>query len=211
MLPGVSDEVLQRRFQYETEGIDVEGVDPDPLVQFDRWFVEAAVDIDEANAMVLSTVGPQGPSSRAVLLRSFREGRFVFFTNRSSRKGDDIAFDDRVALLFPWFVHHRQVRITGRASAVAEEESDAYFAGRPRDSQAGAVASPQSKPIPGREWLEQRVTEILSGPITRPEHWGGYAVAPSSFEFWQGRSGRLHDRIRYTAYGPDWKIERLAP
>lgn len=211
MLRPVTDEALGRRIDYETAGIDVDDVDPDPVAQFERWFVDASNDIFEANAMVLSTSGPDGPSSRAVLLREFRAGRFVFYTNRSSHKGTDIASDPRVALLFPWFVHHRQVRITGTAVAIPDDESDAYFASRPREAQAGAVASPQSRPIPDRAWLEARVAEALEGPISRPAHWGGYAVTPTTFEFWQGRRNRLHDRIRYTAGDGGWTIERLAP
>ena len=206
------EDALGRRIQYETTGIDVADVDPDPFVQFERWFADAAADIAEANAMVLSTAGPLGPSSRAVLLRDIHDGQFVFYTNRASRKGQDIGSDPRVTLLFPWFSLHRQLRIDGSAAPVPDAMSDAYFASRPVESQAGAVASPQSRPIPSREWLERRfVSAMEAGSIERPEEWGGYGVTPTTFEFWQGRAGRLHDRIRYTRSDPGWIRDRLAP
>jgi pyridoxamine 5'-phosphate oxidase len=208
----VIEDALMRRTQYETVGIDLADVDPDPFVQFGRWFAEAAADIVEANAMVLATHGPDGPSSRAVLLRDVADGRFVFYTNRASRKGRDIATDDRVSLLFPWFSIHRQVRIDGVARPVSDEMSDAYFSSRPRESRAGAVASPQSEPIPSRQWLEDRVAAVLaSEEIDRPDAWGGYGVEPAVFEFWQGRPNRLHDRVRYRRSGLAWIRERLAP
>ena len=209
-LPVIED-ALMRRTQYETVGIDRDDVDPDPFVQFRRWFAEAAEDIVEANAMVLATSGPGGPSSRAVLLRDIHDGRFVFYTNRSSRKGRDIAADNRVSLLFPWFSIHRQVRIDGVAHPVGDEMSDAYFRSRPRESQASAVASPQSAAIPSREWLEERVATALASEIRRPDEWGGYGVEPAVFEFWQGRPNRLHDRVRYRRSETTWIRERLAP
>lgn len=203
---------MSRRIQYEATGIDVADVDPDPYIQFERWFAEAAQDIVEANAMVLSTTGPDGPSSRAVLLREITDGRFVFYTNRASRKGHDIEYEPTVSLLFPWFSLHRQIRIEGRADPVSDEMSDAYFESRPFESRAGAVASPQSEPIPSREWLEERVAVVRKqGSVERPEHWGGYGVQPMMFEFWQGRPNRLHDRIRYVHSEAGWIRERLAP
>lgn len=203
---------MSRRIQYEATGIDVADVDPDPYVQFERWFTEAAQDIVEANAMVLSTTGPDGPSSRAVLLREITDGTFVFYTNRASRKGRDIESEPVVSLLFPWFSLHRQIRIEGRAEPVSDDMSDAYFASRPFESQAGAAASPQSEPIPSREWLEDRVAEISAQEtVDRPQHWGGYGVLPMMFEFWQGRPNRLHDRIRYVRSESAWIRERLAP
>ncbi|MDX1447889.1 MAG: pyridoxamine 5'-phosphate oxidase [Acidimicrobiia bacterium] len=206
------EDALARRIQYETAGIDIADTDPDPYVQFERWFADAAGDILEANAMILSTSGSDGPSARAVLLRGVDDGRFVFFTNRQSRKARDIDVEPRVSLLFPWFVLHRQVRIEGTIETVADDVSDQYFASRPPESRAGAIASPQSHPIESREWLEQRVAEVLSaGDLSRPDHWGGFAVAPTSFEFWQGRANRLHDRILYRASEAGWIRERLAP
>ena len=206
------EDALMRRTQYQTAGIDLADVDPDPYVQFRRWFTEAAADIVEANAMVLSTAGPDGPSSRAVLLRDIHEGRFVFYTNRTSRKGRDIAADNHVSLLFPWFSIHRQVRIDGVARPVSDEMSDTYFASRPRESRASAVVSPQSEPIPSREWLEDRVGDALAAEeIHRPDMWGGYGVEPATFEFWQGRPNRLHDRVRYRRSESAWIRDRLAP
>ena len=211
MLRRVDDAALRRRVQYESDGIDVDGLDPDPIRQFASWFTDAESDIAEPNAMVLSTFGPEGPSSRAVLLRRVHDGRFVFFTNRRSRKGRDIAAEPRVSLLFPWFVQHRQVRVDGLATTVDDSVSDAYFAERPPGSRAGAIASPQSEVIPSRAWLEEAVEAAASGPLDRPEQWGGYEVTPSAFEFWQGRRNRLHDRIRYVVDGAGWRRERLAP
>lgn len=208
----VIEDALSRRIQYEATGIDLADTDPDPYLQFERWFANAAEDIVEANAMILSTAGTDGPSSRAVLLREVRDGSFVFYTNRESRKSTDIASDPRVSLLFPWFALHRQVRIEGTVDVVPDEMSDEYFDSRPPESRAGAIASPQSKPILSREWLERRVAEILeSGDLARPQHWGGYAVTPTVFEFWQGRPNRLHDRIQYSRAGYGWVRERLAP
>lgn len=211
-LADVIEDALSRRVQYETTGIDVTDTHPDPFVQFERWFGEAAAEIVEANAMILSTAGPDGPSGRAVLLREIQDGRFVFYTNRESRKSVDIAADPRVSLLFPWFVLHRQVRIEGTVDLVSDGMSDEYFDSRPVESRAGAIASPQSRPILSREWLERRVAEVLaSGDLARPDRWGGYGVTPTLFEFWQGRPNRLHDRIQYSRAGEGWVRERLAP
>ena len=188
----------------------------DPIEQFDRWFSEAiSAEVEEPNAMILSTVSERGaPSARTVLMKSFDVDGFVFFTNTGSRKGKEIEFEPRVSLLFVWLPLHRQVRVDGTAHPVSEAESDSYFASRPFAAQIGALASPQSSVIPSRQWLEERVQKLHEStppPIVRPSTWGGYRVAPSTFEFWQGRPNRLHDRICFVADGARWSKMRLAP
>lgn len=190
----------------------------DPIAQFARWFDEASrAGIDKPNAMTLSTVGADGrPASRVVLLSSFDERGFVFHGNYESRKGGDIAHAPWVALLFWWDPPGYQVRIEGRAEKTRPEESDAYFAQRPRGSQLGAWASDQSRAIESRAALEARLAETerryAGGPVPRPPHWGGYRVFPLAIEFWENREDRLHDRVRYerTEQG-GWRAVRLAP
>ncbi len=189
---------------------------PDPVEQFDRWFSDAiAAEVDEPNAMVLSTVSAEGaPSSRAVLLKSFDKDGFVFYTNRSSRKGIEIAANPKVSLLFLWLPLHRQVRIEGAAQPMDDSESDDYFSSRPVDAQFSAAASPQSSVIESRKWLEDSVASLRASsahPPPRPPAWGGLRVDPSAFEFWQGRPSRLHDRIRYETSRQGWVRVRLAP
>ena len=177
--------------------------------------------LHEPNAFVLSTVGADcTPSSRIVLLKGLDDRGFVFFTNYASRKGDDLVSNAHCALLFPWHQLERQVRVEGTATRLSEAENDAYFATRPRSSQVGAWASPQSEVVPGRAALdaryEQVVTRFGEGDVPRPGHWGGYCVSPERVEFWQGRLGRMHDRLRYRrvatdSTGPAWTTERLAP
>jgi len=205
------------RQQYQTDGLDRAEVDPDPIVQFGRWFAEVeAAGLWEPNAMVVSTVDATGwPSARIVLLKALDERGFVFFTNYSSDKGRDLDANPRAALTFFWTELRRQVRVRGPAQRITEADSDAYFASRPRGSQLGAWASPQSEVVAGREVLEQRYAELeaeyAASDIPRPEHWGGYAVEPIVVEFWQGRENRLHDRIRYERTDGAWSIARLAP
>jgi len=204
------------RNQYHKGELDVSSVHPDPFVQFAGW-MQQAIDagIDEPNAMALATSDANGqPSVRMVLLKGLDEQGFVFFTNYTSRKGNEISANSQVALVFFWRELERQVRIEGRAAVVSREESDDYFYSRPLESRASAVISPQSQVIPDRDALEGKLRALLSGDekeITRPEHWGGYRVYPEMIEFWQGRPGRLHDRIRYTRHDRSWKIQRLAP
>jgi pyridoxamine 5'-phosphate oxidase len=193
-------------------------VDPSPLPLFTRWFEEAeTAQVPEPSAMTLATARVDGtPSARIVLLRGFDDRGFVFYTNYQSRKGDELAGNPRAALVFFWERFQRQIRVEGRVEKVSADESDAYFRMRPFGHQLGACLSPQSRPIPGRLFLEERMDELLQEyagkEVPRPPHWGGYRVVPHLVEFWQGRPNRLHDRIRYRRVdnGP-WTIERLAP
>lgn len=191
---------------------------PDPFAQFDRWLADAEASGDpEPSAMTLATVSATGqPSARTVLLRGVDPRGFRFFTNRTSRKGRELAANPACALVFRWAGPQRQVCITGRAEPLGDEESDAYFATRPRGHRLGAWASDQSTVIPSRDVLEQRLAELEAqypGDVPRPPHWGGYVVAPDTFELWQNRADRLHDRLRYRRDGDagGWLVERLAP
>jgi pyridoxamine 5'-phosphate oxidase len=214
-------DIARLRKDYALASLDVADVAPDPVAQFDKWLHEAlAAQLPEPTAMSLATVDAEGrPSSRIVLLKGCDARGFVFFTNYASRKGRELAGNPHAALLFHWIELERTVRIEGRVARVSAEESDTYFASRPLGSRIGAVASPQSERIPDRAWLEQRVAEAEARhgtTVPRPEHWGGYRLAPERLEFWQGRRSRLHDRLRYvrSAAGEGssgWSIERLAP
>ena len=193
-------------------------LDPNPFVQFDRWYEEAkAVTSRLPEAMTLATSGEDGiVSARAVLLKGFDQHGFVFFTNYNSRKAAQLRENPRAALCFFWPMLDRQVRIEGAVVKTTEEESDAYFETRPRGSQLGAWASCQSQVIPGRGDLDQRFAELdacyKERQIPRPPHWGGYRVIPVLIEFWQGRPDRLHDRFVYRLReAKDWIIERLSP
>ena len=194
-------------------------IDKNPFAQFTRWFEEAKqAQPLMAEAMTLATSGPEGQvSARVVLLKSFDERGFVFFTNYNSAKAEQLRENARAALCFYWPGLERQVRIEGASVRVTEEESDAYFATRPRGSQLGAWASSQSRVIAGRGDLEHRFHELEATykdrPVPRPPHWGGYRIIPILIEFWQGRSDRLHDRFVYRlrADAKDWVIERLSP
>ena len=205
------------RKEYAAHGVDRHELHADPLVQFKAWFEQAKVaGVVEPNAMVLSTLDLEhGPTSRTVLLKAADERGYSFFTNYLSRKSQHLARDPRVALLFPWFSLERQIHITGRVVRTSEEESLAYFARRPYGSQLGALASDQSALIPDRKHLEERLVELKArhpeGQVPKPEHWGGYRVIPETYEFWQGRTNRLHDRFLYTSSGQGWEIRRLAP
>lgn len=206
------------RRNYTRESLSETGVKPDPFQQFDHWFREALnSELPEPNAMTLATAGRDGrPGARTVLLKGFDHQGFVFYTNFESRKGQEIDENPNVALLFTWLELERQIRIEGTAARVSEAEAEAYFQSRPKGSQIGAWASPQSQVIPGREALEQKMEELNETfkhdeNLPLPPFWGGYRVHPDHFEFWQGRENRLHDRIRYTRTDTGWKIERLAP
>lgn len=189
----------------------------DPFELFDSWYREAREsEPNDSNAMVLATVNAEGqPSARMVLLKGHGPEGFVFYTNRESRKAQDLHEGAKVALLFHWKSLRRQVRIEGDVRFATDAESDAYFATRGRDSQLGAWASDQSRPLDARETFEARFEEVKARfegrDVPRPPHWGGYRLKPTAFEFWQGRPSRLHDRLRYVADGQAWKIERLSP
>jgi len=187
-----------------------------PLAQFERWLADALRDEDgEPNAMTLATVREDGtPDARVVLLRGCDRHGLVFYTNYESCKGKQLASNPAVTLVFYWSGANRQVRIDGRAERVSAAESDAYFATRPRGHQVSAWASEQSATLAGRHVIEERAHDIVErfpGDIPRPEQWGGYRVVPISFEFWQGRRDRFHDRIRYRRTEASWHMERLAP
>jgi pyridoxamine 5'-phosphate oxidase len=210
-------DLSSRRFEYETAGLDVADVAADPIEQWQRWYSEAvAADCTEPNAFVLSTIDADSwPQSRYLLVRGADQRGFSFFTNYESAKSQQLAESGRASMLFTWLQLHRQVRVVGDVERLPEQESDEYFASRPRESQIGAWSSPQSEPIPDRQWLEQRVEQMAAtfgdGPITRPTFWGGWLLRPRLFEFWQGRPSRLHDRVQYTPTSDGWQLSRLAP
>jgi pyridoxamine 5'-phosphate oxidase len=197
-------------------GFDEAQADADPLLQFDRWFADAA-GLPEPTAMVLATVSASGrPRARMVLLKSHDASGFTFYTNRTSRKGSDLAEVPRVCLLFPWYPMQRQVIIEGPVTPLTTEQSESYFRSRPRGSQLGAWASRQSSVIGSRRELDERFAELErrwpeGTEVPMPGFWGGYLVRPEVYEFWQGRVNRLHDRLRYRRDGGRWVIERLAP
>jgi pyridoxamine 5'-phosphate oxidase len=195
--------------------LDESDLDPEPLRQFAAWFEEAeAAGMRAPEAMALATATADGrPSVRMVLLKGFDERGFVFFTGYESRKGVELAANPRAALLFYWDPLGRQVRIEGRVERVAETESDAYFASRPRGAQISASVSPQSRVVESRPQLETAAAklEARGGELPRPPTWGGFRVEPETYEFWQHRANRLHDRLRYRREDDRWVIERLGP
>jgi len=208
-----------RRIQYETAGLDFDDLDESPVQQWHAWYVEAVeAELAEPNAMAVSTIDAEGmPDSRIVLVRGLDDDGLTFFGNYNSAKGQQIDANPVASAVFPWIGLHRQVRVRGSIEMLPRHESDAYFASRPRDSQLGAWASPQSEVIEGRDILNQRHAEFAEKfagvEVLRPPHWGGWLLVPEVFEFWQGRPNRLHDRFRYRRDDAtqDWAIERLAP
>ena len=191
-------------------------LDPDPIEQFRTWFAEAESEAPLAEAVALATVDGEGlPDARMVLLKGFGPDGFRFFTNYESAKALQLDAGGAAALIAYWRELDRQVRVRGTVERLVAEDSDAYFATRPRDSQLGAWASPQSRPLESRAELDTRLAEATErydgGAVPRPAHWGGYLLRPRSIEFWQGQVARLHDRFRYARDGDGWRIERLAP
>jgi pyridoxamine 5'-phosphate oxidase len=209
------------RVGYLRPGLDEAQAPDDPLDLFVRWFADvAAAGVAEPNAMVLATVGADGwPSARTVLLKGYDAAGLRFFTNTGSAKATELAAHPRAALVFPWHPVQRQVRVTGTVARLPDAVVAAYFATRPRDSQLGAWASPQSSVVADRAELEARLAEVAQrfpadAPVPAPPHWGGYRVAPVAWEFWAGRAGRLHDRLRYVrpdTASTEWTRARLAP
>ena len=206
------------RRDYQLKSLSEQDVLTDAIQQFTIWWEEALkAEIDEVNAMTVSTTKADGrPTSRIVLLKGYDENGFVFFTNYDSHKGQELIRKPFASLLFFWKELERQVRIEGKCEKISTEESDAYFYSRPLGSRLGAWASPQSQVIPNREVLENQAEQLTlkysDGIVPRPPHWGGFRVVPHSIELWQGRSNRLHDRILYTKNeSSNWGIARLAP
>lgn len=213
----INADIAQLRKEYQQQSLTEKEVNNNPVQQFAEWWAAALQsNIEEPNAMTLATCDSAGqPSARIVLLKTFTEKGFVFFTNYESRKAVELKGNPKAALIFFWKELERQVRIEGLVSKIADEDSDNYFDSRPRNSKIGAWSSPQSQVIHGRETLDENLRlfeeKFADGDITRPPHWGGYIVEPKMMEFWQGRPSRLHDRIRYSSENNKWKIERLAP
>jgi pyridoxamine 5'-phosphate oxidase len=209
--------IADLRIDYTQQSLLETDVNPDPILQFQTWFDAAvAAKLPEPNAMTIATATPEGiPSARIVLLKAVDDRGFVFFTNYNSHKGQELLANPHAALVFLWTEQERQVRVQGRVEKISPAESDDYYNSRPAGSRLGAWASPQSEVVADRTVLETRLQDLKQqhpdGDIARPDHWGGFRVIPTVIEFWQGRSSRLHDRLRYQKVAQDWTIDRLAP
>lgn len=218
MIPGRAWSGGNSREELQLEHLGEHDADRDPFKQFALWFEAAvAAHLYEPEAMVLATATPDGkPSARTVLLKGFDERGFIFYTNYGSRKGRELIENPWASAVFLWAPLHRQVRIEGCVHKVSDEESDAYYNSRPLGSRLGAWASPQSQVIPNRDVIDNRMEELITRygdqPPPRPPYWGGFRLQPASFEFWQGRTNRLHDRLSYRHdEAGGWLIERLSP
>ena len=206
------------RKDYSWGALEEDKVNPNPFEQFTTWYAQyTTFDVPDSTAMIVSTVGKDGiPRTRVVLLKEMNEESFIFYTNYHSQKARAIEENDMISLLFFWPEMERQIRVVGRAKKVTEEKSRDYFNKRPFESRVSAIISPQSEVVPNREYLENKFFEFLQKhnedeQLDKPTYWGGIAVYPFEFEFWQGRVSRLHDRLRYKKEGQGWRIERLAP
>jgi pyridoxamine 5'-phosphate oxidase len=213
----IHPEVADLRRDYTLKALVEAHANPDPFVQFQQWF-DAAVkaELPEPNAMTLATIDAAGfPAARIVLLKDFDPRGFVLFTNYNSHKGQELSQTPKAALVFLWAELERQVRIQGTVEKISPEESDSYFYSRPHNSRLGAWASNQSEVIPNREVLDHQLealkAEYEGKEVPRPPHWGGFRVKPQTIEFWQGRTSRLHDRLRYRLTEGVWAIDRLSP
>lgn len=211
------EDIAALRVEYETAGLRRADLDANPFAQFDGWFSDAvAAEVTQANAFVLATADAEGrPSARALLMKDMTADGLVFFTNRASRKGDQMSANPHAAACFVWLDIHRQVRVEGSVELLSDATSDAYFESRPPGSRLAAAASAQSQVVADRAALEDARSELArrfpDGDVPRPPTWGGYLLRPDMFEFWQGRQDRFHDRFRYSMESGIWQVSRLAP
>lgn len=215
-MPSKPEALPEMRREYGDRPLAEGDLAVDWPAQFAAWLADAvAAGLPEPNAMVLATATADGrPSARTVLLKGYDDGGFVFFTNYESRKGGELSASPYASLVFPWFAMHRQVVVCGGVRRLDRAANEAYFTSRPRHSQLGAWASPQSRVIPDRAVLEDALNaaeQRFPAEVPTPPHWGGFQVVPQTVEFWQGRAGRLHDRLRFRRGGDGWVVERLAP